>query len=135
MALLVIRPRIVRSLAILRCLQCPRGLGMVVWGWPLEPWELKLWLEFKLSFPLVYVAVGRRGSLYLCCGTGCSASEVPAGLCWAEQDLASLMALEAWPEGLAHCPCRVTARQSRSSPVHMFLCHQSLVALWEGQLP
>lgn len=89
---------------------------MVVWGWPLEPWEPRLWLEFKLSFPLVYVAMGQEGSLYLCCGTGCSASEVPAGLCWAEQDLASLMALEAWPEGLPHCPCRVTAHQSPVPP-------------------
>lgn len=34
---------------------------MVVRGWPLEPWEPSLWLEFKLSFPLVYVAMGQEG--------------------------------------------------------------------------
>lgn len=30
LALLVTHPRIVRSLAVLRCPQCPQGLGMVV---------------------------------------------------------------------------------------------------------
>lgn len=40
-----------------------------------------------------------------------SLCEVVAHLCWAEQDLGLLMALEAWPKGLDHCPCQVTAHQ------------------------
>lgn len=33
---------------------------MVVWGWPLEPWKPRLWLEFRLSFPPVCVAMGQE---------------------------------------------------------------------------
>lgn len=33
---------------------------MVVWGWPLEPWKPRLWLEFKMSFPPLYVAMGQE---------------------------------------------------------------------------
>lgn len=45
----------------------------------------------------------RRGLRSLCCDTGCSVSvlgRVGFGL---------LVALEAWPKGLDHCPCQVTA--------------------------
>lgn len=112
------RPRIVRSLAVLRCLQCPQGFGMVVWGWSLYPREpylgkSRLWLEFKLSSPLVkwpwsswkglIIPLLWHWLLGLC--------EVPACLCWAEQHLGLLLALEAWPEGLDRCSCQVTAHQ------------------------
>lgn len=44
------------------------------------------------------------------------------------------MALEAWPEGLAHCSCRVTAHQSVpcTSPATCSLVTSPLVPPWEG---
>lgn len=76
----------------------------------------------------------RRGLFYLCCGTGCPASEVPAGLGWAEQELVLLMALEACPEGLAHSPCQVTTAHQPlvpPQPTCSFVT-SSLVPLSEG---
>lgn len=66
----------------------------------------------------------RRGLRSLCCGTGCSVSvlgRVGFGL---------LVALEAWPNGLDHCPCQVTASfVPPHSTCPSVTC--SLVPLWE----
>lgn len=66
----------------------------------------------------------RRGLRSLCCDTGCSVSvlgRVGFGL---------LVALEAWPKGLDHCPCQVTASYvPPHSTCPSVTC--SLVPLWE----